>query len=73
MKHGLAIFATDEGIPLPELWRVSPRTRDSNRSSSPTTPHLPLAHRLLRGVADTCEYSRMLDPFVALMAAAAAT
>ena len=26
MKHGLAIFATDEGIPLPELVRLAEDT-----------------------------------------------
>lgn len=74
MKHGLAIFATDEGMPPAELARLA---EDGGFESLffPDHTHIPASRSsdAPRGGELPREYSRMHDPFVGLMAAAAAT
>jgi probable F420-dependent oxidoreductase len=69
VKHGLAIFATDEGMAPGELARlVESRGFESLWVTEHT--HFPAAQP---GSERPREYARTYDPFVALMAAAAAT
>lgn len=74
MKHGIAIFATDEGISPADL---AQRAEEAGFESLfvPDHTHIPASRGSTapRGGELPREYSRMLDPFVALMAAAAAT
>jgi probable F420-dependent oxidoreductase len=74
MKHGLAIFATDEGIPPAELARLAEQRGFESLFFTDHT-HIPAARTspAPRGGELPREYSRILDPFVALTAAAAAT
>lgn len=74
MKHGLAIFATDEGMPPGELARlVEARGFESLFFTEHT--HFPAsgASGDPPGSERPREYRRTFDPFVALMAAAAVT
>jgi probable F420-dependent oxidoreductase len=74
MKHGLAIFATDEGIRPAELARLA-EDRGFESLFFPEHTHIPAARTSAAPRAGELprEYSHTLDPFVALMAAAAAT
>lgn len=74
MKHGLAIFATDEGIRPDELARLA-EERGFESLFFPDHTHIPAARSSAspRGGELPREYSHTLDPFVALMSAAAAT
>jgi probable F420-dependent oxidoreductase len=74
MKHGLAIFATDEGIRPAELARLA-EDRGFESLFFTEHTHIPAARSSAapRGGELPREYSHTLDPFVALMAAAAAT
>lgn len=74
MKHGLAIFPTDEGIPPAELARVAEASGFESIFFTDHT-HIPAARTSAapRGGELPREYARILDPFVALMSAAAAT
>jgi probable F420-dependent oxidoreductase len=74
VRHGLAIFATDEGIPPPELARLA-ETHGFESLFFPDHTHIPAARTSTapRGGQLPREYKRIYDPFVALMAAAAAT
>jgi probable F420-dependent oxidoreductase len=74
MNHGLAIFMTDEGIAPAELSRLAEATGFESLFV-PDHTHIPVSRGSAapRGGELPREYSRMLDPFVALMAAAAAT
>ena len=74
MKHGLAIFATDEGIDPSELARVA-EERGFESLWVPEHTHIPAARatEAPRGGELPREYQHTYDPFVALMAAAAAT
>jgi probable F420-dependent oxidoreductase len=74
MKHGLAIFPTDEGIAPSALAELAEAKgfeslffTDHTHIPAARTSAAPLGGELPR------EYSHVLDPFVALMAAAAAT
>lgn len=74
LKHGLAIFATDEGIPPAELARLA-EAKGFESLFVPEHTHIPAARSSAapRGGELPREYSHTLDPFVALMAAAQAT
>jgi probable F420-dependent oxidoreductase len=74
MKHGLAIFATDEGVRPDELALLAEEHGFESLFFSEHT-HIPAARLSAapRGGELPREYSHTLDPFVALMAAAAAT
>ena len=74
MKHGLAIFATDEGISPAELAQLA-EARRFESLFFPDHTHVPASRTSAapRGGELPREYSHLLDPFVALMAAAAAT
>jgi probable F420-dependent oxidoreductase len=74
VKHGLAIFATDEGVPPGELAELA-ETRGFESLFFTDHTHIPVvrASAAPRGGELPREYSRTLDPFVALMAAAATT
>ncbi|MGI9557715.1 MAG: LLM class F420-dependent oxidoreductase, partial [Solirubrobacterales bacterium] len=74
MKHGLAIFATDEGLPPAELARLV-EARGFESLWFPEHTHIPAsrASEAPRGGELPREYLRTLDPFVALSAAASAT
>ena len=74
MKHGLAIFATDEGIPPGELAQLA-ETRGFESLFFPDHTHIPASRSSAapRGGDLPREYSHLLDPFVALTAAAVAT
>jgi probable F420-dependent oxidoreductase len=74
MKHGLAIFATDEGIPPAELARLA-ESLGFESLFVPEHTHIPASRSSPspRGGDLPREYSHTLDPFVALTAAAAAT
>jgi probable F420-dependent oxidoreductase len=74
VKHGLAIFATDEGISPAKLARLA-EDKGFESLFVPDHTHIPVvrASTAPRGGELPREYSRMLDPFVALTAAAAAT
>ena len=74
MKHGLAIFATDEGVSPAELARLA-EAKGFESLFVPDHTHIPVSRSSAapQGGELPREYSRMLDPFVALMAAAAAT
>lgn len=74
MKHGLAIFATDEGLPPADLARLAEEAGFESLFV-PDHTHIPVSRTSAapRGDELPREYSRMLDPFVALTAAAAAT
>jgi len=74
MKHGLAIFATDEGISPAELARFA-EAKGFESLFFPEHTHIPGARTSAapRGGELPREYSHTLDPFVALMAAAQAT
>jgi probable F420-dependent oxidoreductase len=74
MKHGLAIFPTDEGISPAELAQLAERRGFESLFFTDHT-HIPAARTspAPRGGELPREYSRILDPFVALTAAAAAT
>ncbi len=74
MKHGLAIFATDEGIRPAKLARMA-EERGFESLFFPEHTHIPAARTSAapRGGELPREYSHTLDPFVALMSAAAAT
>jgi probable F420-dependent oxidoreductase len=74
MKHGLAIFATDEGIRPAELARMA-EERGFESLFFPEHTHIPAARfsAAPRGGELPREYSHTLDPFVALMSAGAAT
>jgi probable F420-dependent oxidoreductase len=74
MKHGLAIFATDEGISPAGLARLA-EARGFESLFIPDHTHIPAARASAapRGGELPREYSHLLDPFVALMDAAAAT
>jgi probable F420-dependent oxidoreductase len=74
MKHGVAIFATDEGIRPAEL---ALRAEELGFESLffPEHTHIPASRTSAapRGGELPREYSHTLDPFVALMCAATAT
>jgi probable F420-dependent oxidoreductase len=74
MKHGVAVFETDEGVAPAELAR---RAEELGFESLffPDHTHIPAARSSAapRGGELPREYSHLLDPFVALTAAAAAT
>jgi probable F420-dependent oxidoreductase len=74
VKHGLAIFVTDEGIRPAELARLA-EERGFESLFFPEHTHIPAARTSAspRGGELPREYSHTLDPFVALMSAAAAT
>jgi probable F420-dependent oxidoreductase len=74
MKHGLAIFATDEGILPGDLAQLA-EAKGFESLFVPDHTHIPAARSSAapRGGELPREYARILDPFVALMAAAAAT
>jgi len=74
MKHGVAIFATDEGIAPAELAREA-EALGFESLFFPDHTHVPASRTSAapRGGELPREYSRLLDPFVALTAAAAAT
>lgn len=74
MKHGLAIFLTDEGIAPTELAQLA-EAAGFESLFVPDHTHIPVARTSTapRGGELPREYSRMLDPFVALTAAASAT
>jgi probable F420-dependent oxidoreductase len=74
VKHGLAIFATDEGLGPAELARLA-EERGFESLFVPDHTHIPVSRDSAapRGGELPREYSRMLDPFVALTAAACAT
>jgi probable F420-dependent oxidoreductase len=74
MKFGIAMFGTDEAIPVPEL-AVAAEERGFASLFLPEHSHIPVARRdPWPGGADLPrEYYRTLDPFVALGAAAAVT
>jgi probable F420-dependent oxidoreductase len=74
VKHGLAIFATDEGLAPTELARLA-EERGFESLFVPDHTHIPVSRDSAapRGGELPREYSRMLDPFVALTAAACAT
>ena len=74
MKHGLAIFATDEGIDPAELARLA-EARGFESLWFPEHTHIPAARatEAPRGGELPREYQHTYDPFVALMAASAAT
>lgn len=74
MKHGLAIFATDEGISPAELACLA-EAKGFESLFFPDHTHIPVfrSSAAPRGGDLPREYSHVLDPFVALMAAAAAT
>ena len=74
MNHGLAVFATDEGVSPAELARLA-EDKGFESLFVPDHTHIPASRssEAPRGGELPREYSRMLDPFVALMAAAAAT
>lgn len=74
MKHGLAIFATDEGISPAELARLA-EAKGFESLFVPEHTHIPAtrASAAPRGGELPREYSHTLDPFVALTAAAHAT
>lgn len=74
MKHGLAIFATDEGIRPAELAQLA-EERGFESLFFPEHTHIPAARTSAapRGGDLPREYSHTLDPFVALMSAAQAT
>jgi probable F420-dependent oxidoreductase len=74
VKHGLAIFATDEGVDPADLARLA-EDRGFESLFFPEHTHIP-AERSTdapRGGELPREYQHTYDPFVALMAAAAAT
>jgi probable F420-dependent oxidoreductase len=74
VKHGLAIFATDEGIRPAELARLA-EERGFESLFFPEHTHIPAVRTSAapRGGELPREYSHTLDPFVALMSAAEAT
>ena len=74
MKHGLAIFATDEGMPPAELARLA-EAKGFESLFVPDHTHIPASRSSSapRGGELPREYSHLLDPFIALTAAAAAT
>jgi probable F420-dependent oxidoreductase len=74
MKHGLAIFGTDEGVPPDELARLA-ETKGFESLFITDHTHIPATRDspAPRGGELPREYSRLFDPFVWLMAAAAAT
>jgi probable F420-dependent oxidoreductase len=74
VKHGLAIFATDEGIRPAELAALAEERRFESLFF-PEHTHIPAARASAapRGGELPREYSHTLDPFVALMSAAAVT
>lgn len=76
MKHGLAVFPTAEGLPPGELARLA-EDRGFESLFFPEHSHMPLEYEAPSwdpsGEAVGPEYARVLDPFVALTAAAAAT
>jgi probable F420-dependent oxidoreductase len=74
MKLGLAIFATDEGMPPGELARLAEERGFESLVFSEHT-HIPVSRDspAPRGGELPREYSHTLDPFVALTAAACAT
>ena len=74
MKHGLAIFVTDEGIRPAELARLA-EERGFESLFFPEHTHIPAARTspAPRGGELPREYSHTLDPFVALTSAAEAT
>jgi probable F420-dependent oxidoreductase len=74
VKHGLAIFATDEGLDPAELARLA-EARGFESLFFPEHTHIPAARstEAPRGGELPREYGHTYDPFVALMAAAAAT
>jgi probable F420-dependent oxidoreductase len=74
VKHGLAIFATDEGIDPAELARLA-EERGFESLWFPEHTHIPAARGSAapRGGELPREYQHTYDPFVALMAAAAVT
>jgi probable F420-dependent oxidoreductase len=74
VKHGLAIFATDEGIDPAELARLA-EARGFESLFFPEHTHIPAARttEAPRGGELPREYQHTYDPFVALTAAAAAT
>jgi probable F420-dependent oxidoreductase len=74
VKHGLAIFATDEGIDPAELARLA-EAHGFESLFFPEHTHIPAARTsdAPRGGELPREYQHTYDPFVALMAAAGAT
>ena len=74
MKHGVAIFGTDEGISPAELAREAEELGFESLFF-PDHTHIPAARVSAspRGGELPREYSHLLDPFVALTAAAATT
>ena len=74
MKHGVAIFETDEGLAPAELARQAEELGFESLFF-PDHTHIPAARSSAapRGGELPREYSHLLDPFVALTAAAAAT
>ena len=74
VKHGIAIFETDEGIVPAELAREA-EGLGFESLFFPDHTHIPASRRSAapRGGELPREYSRLLDPFVALTSAAAAT
>jgi probable F420-dependent oxidoreductase len=74
VKHGVAIFATDEGPDIAELARLAEERGFESLFVTEHT-HIPAVRSTdaPRGGELPREYQRTYDPFVALMAAAAAT
>jgi len=74
VKHGVAIFATDEGIDPAELARLA-EERGFESLWLPEHTHIPASRSsdAPRGGELPREYQHTYDPFVALMAAASVT
>src|SRR5580698_6090229 len=74
MKFGVAMFATDESIAVTELARAV-EERGFESLFLPEHSHIPVSRRTPwpGGAELPREYTRTLDPFVALSAAAAVT
>lgn len=75
MRHGVTIFATDRSIDVREL-AVAVEERGFDSLWLPEHTHIPASRRTPPPTGDDRlaeEYFRCLDPFVALMAAAAVT
>jgi probable F420-dependent oxidoreductase len=72
MDIGITCFPVDHGLPVPELARMAEDIGFESLFLSEHT-HQPLAHEAETGRAPSDDFSRTLDPFVALAAAATTT